>query len=75
MMGFLHNPRRVLIVLHDLAVTALAMLATFYVRFENGGLPEREHWLFLILPFYVVYAGIVYWYFHLYIGKWRFASL
>ncbi len=75
MTGFLRNPRRVLIVLHDLAVTALAMLATFYVRFENGGLEEREHWLFLILPFYVVYAGIVYWYFHLYIGKWRFASL
>jgi FlaA1/EpsC-like NDP-sugar epimerase len=75
MTGFLRNPRRVLIVLHDLAVTALALLATFYVRFENGGLPEREHWLFLILPFYVVYAGIVYWYFHLYIGKWRFASL
>ncbi len=72
---FLRNPRRLLIVLHDLAVTALAMLATFYVRFENGGLEEREHWLFLILPFYVVYAGIVYWYFHLYIGKWRFASL
>ena len=75
MTGFLRNPRRLLIVLHDLAVTALAMLATFYVRFENGGLEEREHWLFLILPFYVVYAGIVYWYFHLYIGKWRFASL
>ncbi len=75
MTGFLRNPRRVLIVLHDLAVTALAMLATFYVRFENGGLEEREHWLFLSLPFYVVYAGIVYWYFHLYIGKWRFASL
>ncbi len=75
MMGFLSSPRRVLIVVHDLVVTALAMLATFYVRFENGGLQERSHWLFLILPFYVAYAGIVYWYFRLYIGKWRFASL
>jgi FlaA1/EpsC-like NDP-sugar epimerase len=76
MMGFFNSPRRVLIVVHDLAVTALAMLATFYIRFENNGLlEEREHWLFLILPFYVVYAGFVYWYFHLYIGKWRFASL
>jgi len=75
MMGFLSSPRRVLIVLHDLVVTALAMLATFYVRFESGGLQERLHGLFLVLPFYVAYAGIVYWYFHLYIGKWRFASL
>ncbi len=75
MMGFLGSPRRVLIVVHDLVVTALAMLATFYVRFENGGLQERLHGLFLFLPCYVAYAGIVYWYFHLYIGKWRFASL
>jgi len=75
MMGFLGNPRRVFIVVHDLVVTALAMLATFYVRFESGGLQERLHGLFLVLPFYVAYAGIVYWYFHLYIGKWRFASL
>jgi O-antigen biosynthesis protein WbqV len=27
------------------------------------------------LPCYIVYAGIVYWYFHLYMAKWRFASL
>ncbi|MGA2895594.1 MAG: nucleoside-diphosphate sugar epimerase/dehydratase [Xanthobacteraceae bacterium] len=78
MMGFLRNPRRVLIVVHDLAVTALAILATLYIRFENGGnggLEERAHWLVIILPCYVVYAGIIYWYFHLYMSKWRFASL
>src|SRR3984893_11074621 len=78
MMGFLRNPRRLLIVVHDLAVTALAMLATLYLRFEsgqNGGLQERYHWLLVILPCYIVYAGVVYWYFHLYMAKWRFASL
>ena len=77
MMSFLRNPRRVLIVVHDLVVTALAMLATLYVRFADveNGLQDRAHWLFIILPCYVAYAGIVYWYFHLYIGKWRFASL
>jgi O-antigen biosynthesis protein WbqV len=77
MMGILRNPRRLLIVVHDLVMTALAMLATLYLRFENtdGGLEERYHSLFLILPVYVAYAGIVYWYFRLYIGKWRFASL
>ena len=75
MTDFLRNPRRVLIVLHDLVFTAFALLATFYVRFENGGLPDRLNWLLLILPFYVVYAGAVYWFFDLYRGKWRFASL
>jgi FlaA1/EpsC-like NDP-sugar epimerase len=78
MMGILRNPRRLLIVVHDLAMTALAMLATIYIRFENGGnggLTERMHWLVVIMPCYVAYAGVVYWYFHLYMAKWRFASL
>jgi len=74
----LGSPRRVLIVVHDLVVTALAMLATLYVRFadgQNGGLEERYPWLAIILPCYVAYAGLIYWYFHLYMAKWRFASL
>ncbi|MGC1279754.1 MAG: nucleoside-diphosphate sugar epimerase/dehydratase [Xanthobacteraceae bacterium] len=78
MMGFLGSPRRVLIVIHDLVVTALALLVTLYIRFadgENGGLPPRYSWLVVILPCFVVYAGTVYWIFNLYIGKWRFASL
>jgi FlaA1/EpsC-like NDP-sugar epimerase len=78
MRGFLGNPRRVLIVVHDLVVTALAILATLYVRFgdgQNGGLEERYPWLVIILPCYVAYAGLIYWYFHLYMAKWRFASL
>ncbi len=75
MMDFLRNPRRVLIVVHDIVVTALALVATFYVRFENGGFTERLHWIVGILPFYLVYAAAVYWFFHLYRGKWRFASL
>ena len=72
------NPRRVLIVVHDLVVTVLAILATLYVRFgdgQNGGLEERYPWLVIILPCYVAYAGLIYWYFHLYMAKWRFASL
>ncbi len=75
MMDFLRNPRRIGIVLFDLGVTALALVATFYVRFENAGFDERLHWLLVYLPAYLVYAGAVYWIFNLYIGKWRFASL
>jgi FlaA1/EpsC-like NDP-sugar epimerase len=75
MMDFLRNPRRVLIVGHDLFMTALALLATFYVRFENGGFYERLDWLLVYLPVYLAYAGGVYWIFQLYRSKWRFASL
>ena len=75
MRGFFGNPRLVLIVVHDLVMTAAAMLAAFYFRFEDIGLAERFHWLLIILPGYVVYAGAVYWFFNLYVAKWRFASL
>jgi FlaA1/EpsC-like NDP-sugar epimerase len=75
MMDFLRNPRRVGIVLFDLVFTAFALVATFYVRFENGGFSERLHWLLVYLPIYLANAGAVYWVFQLYRGKWRFASL
>src|SRR5208282_4294612 len=75
MRGFFRHPRRFLIVIHDLAATAAAIVATLYVRFEDVGLEQRYHWLVIILPAYLVYAGVVYWFFQLYIAKWRFASL
>jgi FlaA1/EpsC-like NDP-sugar epimerase len=62
-------------VAHDLAATAAAIIASFYVRFETPGLLDRLHPLLALLPGYLIYAGIVYWLFHLYRGKWRFTSL
>jgi FlaA1/EpsC-like NDP-sugar epimerase len=75
MRAFFGNPRRLLIIVHDLVVTAAAILAAFYFRFEDIGLAARFHWLLIILPGYLVYAGAVYWVFNLYVAKWRFASL
>jgi len=75
MRGFFGNPRRVLIVIHDLVMTAAAILAAFYFRFEDIGLSTRFHWLLIILPGYLVYAGVVYRIFSLYVAKWRFTSL
>jgi FlaA1/EpsC-like NDP-sugar epimerase len=75
MRGLFRNPRRVLIVIHDLVMTAVAILATFYFRFEATGLAERFDGLLIILPGYLIYAGVVYRIFHLYVAKWRFASL
>jgi len=67
--------RKALIVLHDLLVTAAALLVAFYVRFEEHRLGARIDLLWLMLPGIMVYAGIVYHFFHLDDAKWRFASL
>ena len=56
-------------------MTAVAVVASCYVRFEAVGLTERLDTLLKFLPAFVVYAGIIYFLFHLYESKWRFASL
>jgi O-antigen biosynthesis protein WbqV len=67
--------RKALIVAHDLLATAAALLAAFYIRFEDAGFAQRIDWLLIITPAVMLYAGIVYSFFHLDDAKWRFASL
>ena len=69
------TPRIGLILLHDLVATAAAIIASFYIRFEAIGLAQREDLLIVVLPAFVVYAGLIYAFFDLYRSKWRFASL
>lgn len=69
------SSRKALIIVHDLLATVAAIVASFYIRFEGDGLAARVDGLFNILPGFVAYAGLVYYFFHLYEGKWRFASL
>ncbi|RYE31807.1 MAG: polysaccharide biosynthesis protein [Hyphomicrobiales bacterium] len=69
------NLKKLAVVLHDLAVTALAIWLVFVVRFEGSLLTEHLRYLPRFLPFFVAYAGLVYWLFSLYRSKWRFASL
>src|SRR5215472_10420351 len=69
------STRQILIVVHDLVATAAAVIASFYIRFETSGLLDRLNVLLALLPGFLIYAAIVYWRFHLYRGKWRFASL
>ena len=69
------SSRQWLIVLHDLAMTAVAIVATFFIRFEETQLQIRLDGLGNLLPPFVVYAGFVYYAFGLYKAKWRFASL
>jgi FlaA1/EpsC-like NDP-sugar epimerase len=67
--------KKTLVIVHDLVATALAVLVTLAVRFEGAVLDDRLQYLPTFLPFYVPFAGLVYWYFGLYRSKWRFASL
>jgi FlaA1/EpsC-like NDP-sugar epimerase len=75
MLGLRVSPRIALVIAHDLAMTVAAVVASFYIRFEAAGVAERAHTLLLFLPGFVVYAGLIYFLFHLYESKWRFASL
>ena len=69
------TPRMILILVHDLAVTAVAVLASFYIRFEVTGLSDRWHLLAVVLPPFIVYAGFVFAFFGLFKTKWRFISV
>src|SRR5437588_6902502 len=69
------TPRQYLIVAHDLLATVLAIVASFFIRFEDTGLAERFDGLVRFLPGFVVYAGLVYFLFGLHASKWRFTSL
>jgi FlaA1/EpsC-like NDP-sugar epimerase len=69
------TPRMGLILAHDLIATAVALLASFYIRFEDAGLAARWPVLIIMLPVFVLYAGIVYTFCGLLKSKWRFTSL
>ncbi|MFL6932787.1 MAG: SDR family NAD(P)-dependent oxidoreductase [Xanthobacteraceae bacterium] len=72
---FKFTSRKALIIVHDLLATVAAILASFYIRFEDSGLGARLEALLAVLPGFVAYAGVIYFVFRLYEGKWRFASL
>ena len=64
-----------LILAHDLLATAAAVIASFFIRFEEVGFTERWRLLVILLPCFVVYSGLVYVFSDLYKAKWRFTSL
>src|SRR3954470_3865705 len=69
------TPRQYLIVGHDLLATVVAIVVSFFIRFEETGLAERFDGLIRFMPGFVVYAGFVYFLFGLHAAKWRFTSL
>src|SRR3954469_16048747 len=68
--------RNFLIAAHDALATALALFASFYLRFEGGDLfYERVPLLLRILPYFVAFSVVVCYVFNLTTTKWRFISL
>ena len=67
--------RQILIVLHDLVATAAAVVLTFFMRFEDQQLHDKLVGLEILLPFFLVFAAVVYFIFGLHRNKWRFTSV
>jgi FlaA1/EpsC-like NDP-sugar epimerase len=68
--------RNVLIATHDALATALALFASFYLRFEGGELfYDRVPLLLHILPYFIVFSVVVCYVSNLTSMKWRFTSL
>ncbi|SHH62733.1 SDR family NAD(P)-dependent oxidoreductase [Bradyrhizobium erythrophlei] len=67
--------RNLLIALHDALATTLAVLATFYLRFEGDAFFDRLPLLLRILPYFITFSVVVCYVFNLTTTKWRFISL
>lgn len=67
---------RSIVITHDLVMIALAWLLALSARF-NFGIPPAEHLHSALraLPVVLLVQGAIAWYFRLYRGLWRFASL
>jgi O-antigen biosynthesis protein WbqV len=68
--------RNALIAAHDALATALAVLVSFYLRFEGGEyFYDRLPLLLRILPYFIAFSVVVCYVFNLTTTKWRFISL
>src|SRR5882762_2106139 len=76
MMRFSHPSfRNLLIAMHDALATALAIFASFYLRFEGDAFFDRLPILLRILPYFLLFSVVVCYVFNLTTTKWRFISL
>jgi FlaA1/EpsC-like NDP-sugar epimerase len=68
--------RNALIATHDALATALALFASFYLRFEGGPyFYDRVPLLLRILPWFIAFSVVIGYVFNLTTTKWRFISL
>src|SRR5215831_10285865 len=69
------TPRMWLILTHDLLMTAVAILAAFFLRFGETGLAGRWRMLLILLPAFLIYSAFVFIVTGMFKSKWRFTSL
>ncbi len=69
------NLRRIIVILHDVAVAALAWVVAYWLRFNLDVPHEFAHVMLARLPIVLVVHAAVFWSFGLYRGLWRYASL
>ena len=69
------NPRTSLAVLHDLMAAAIAWSLAYLLRFNFELPPGFSHDMMYTLLWVVPLQGGVFWYFGLYRGLWRYASV
>jgi FlaA1/EpsC-like NDP-sugar epimerase len=67
--------RNVLIATHDALATALAVFASFYLRFEGESFYDRVPLLLRIMPWFIAFSVVVCYVFNLTATKWRFISM
>jgi len=67
---------RWLVIVHDLLWIPLAIWMAFWLRFNLGVIPSGQlHPLHLLITLSIPLQFMVFWYFGLYRGIWRFASI
>ena len=69
------NPRRAIIITHDIVMTPVAVLLAYLLRLGADGLAAWGSSAFWIALGLTPVAAAVYWLFGLYRGVWRFASI
>lgn len=67
---------RITIATHDALMVACAWLLAFWFRFDLELIPEQYlHSAIQHLPYIIISQSVIFWYFGLYKGVWRFSSL
>jgi len=67
---------RPIVILHDLLMIPIAWLGAYWLRFDINEIQSEHLWApFRNLPVVFIIQGTLLWYFGLYRGVWRFASM
>ena len=67
--------KRIVVLCGDIFLAALSYTLAFLIRFEMGIPPPYLSTMWNTLPWIVILRSVTFWYFGLYRGLWRFASI